>query len=255
MSGTALATACLGLLAVGHSVLGEKALIGPLMTAPLPTFSMPETFARRTLRFAWHLTSLAWLALAWALWSTDDAAPAVAALLLVSGLITFVATRGAHFAWALFIAGGCGAAHVVVPVGAGSNVAAVSAAVVLAVVAVIHVGWGIGLTQGLRAAVPEVDGRPLFQPSRAAALVVAGALAVAAALILSLAGVAPAIPAGRVVGGAAVVVFAARTIGDGRTVGVFKRVRGTAFSHWDTQLFTPLCFSLGAAFAWVLSST
>lgn len=254
-AGILLATACLGLLAVGHSALGERALLRPLFAAELPPLPLPPLLARRTLRFAWHLTSLAWLALAWALLTTEQAAPAVAVLMLVSGVVTFASTRGAHFAWALFLAGGLGAAQVAMPAGTAVVVVACAGAVALAAIAALHVAWGLSLTTwGLRAAIPEVAGRPLFKPGFAAALVVAAALAFAAQLLLSLAGLIDQVPCARTLGAAAVVVFALRTVGDLRTAGLFKRVRGTPFARSDTEVFTPLCFALAAAFAWVLTT-
>jgi hypothetical protein len=254
-AGIVLATTCLGLLATGHSVLGERALLRPLFAAELPPMPLPPLFARRTLRFAWHLTSLAWVALAWALLTTEQAAPAVAALMIVSGLVTFASTRGAHFAWALFLAGGLGAAQVAMPAGTAVVVVACAGAMALAAIAALHVAWGLSLTTwGLHAAIPEVDGQRQFTPPRAATLAVAAALAFAAHLLLSLAGIVEQVPFAHALGVAAVVVFALRTVGDLRTAGLFKRVRGTAFARGDTVLFTPLCFALAAAFAWVLTT-
>ena len=41
-----------------------------------------------------------------------------------------------------------------------------------------------------------------------------------------------------------VAVFLGRVVGDFRVVGLFKRLRGTAFAWWDAWLFVPLvCFS------------
>jgi hypothetical protein len=45
----------------------------------------------------------------------------------------------------------------------------------------------------------------------------------------------------------------ARTVGDFKYVGLFKRVRGTPFARLDTLLYSPLCLllSLGvASVAW-----
>jgi hypothetical protein len=42
-------------------------------------------------------------------------------------------------------------------------------------------------------------------------------------------------------------VLLARAVGDGRTVGLTKTVRGTAFARNDDRLFTPLCVALGLA--------
>ena len=51
-------------LAVGHSYLGERyILIRLFRRQDLPKLFGGTEFTTRTLRFAWHLTSLAWLSL------------------------------------------------------------------------------------------------------------------------------------------------------------------------------------------------
>lgn len=40
-----------------------------------------------------------------------------------------------------------------------------------------------------------------------------------------------------------------RAVGDFRSVGVFKRVRGTAFARWDSRLYVLLCLAIAAACA------
>src|SRR6516164_5605640 len=54
-------------LAVGvattHSLLGERYLIGPILAeAALGASMLRSGLSRRVLRFAWHLTSLSWIA-------------------------------------------------------------------------------------------------------------------------------------------------------------------------------------------------
>ncbi len=36
-------------------------------------------------------------------------------------------------------------------------------------------------------------------------------------------------------------IFLARTVGDLRTFGFFKKIASTSFARWDTWLYTPLC--------------
>jgi hypothetical protein len=70
------------------------------------------------LRWAWHLTSLAWIALALLLVAmTRVPADArtlpvaiIAGYLALSGLICFVTTRGRHIAWPFFLAAAATAA-------------------------------------------------------------------------------------------------------------------------------------------------
>ncbi|MDN9011163.1 DUF3995 domain-containing protein [Brevibacillus laterosporus] len=48
-------------------------------------------------------------------------------------------------------------------------------------------------------------------------------------------------------------VFGLRSVGDGRYVGVFKRMKHTHFSTYDTYLFTPLCLWLCFSFLYAIS--
>jgi hypothetical protein len=106
-----------GLLAIGvgltHSILGEAKLIGPLLRSRGGPAFLAVPFARRTLRFAWHLTSVAWWGFA-ALFLALAAAPPdrtgrlvlhlSAGMFLVTGATTGLATGGRHLAWPLFLA-------------------------------------------------------------------------------------------------------------------------------------------------------
>lgn len=90
------------LLALLHSALGERLLLRPLFAAGLGPTPIGASLARRTLRFAWHLTSVAWLALAWlAVRVGPPELAVVGAMMTASGAIALVAARGRHFAWAL----------------------------------------------------------------------------------------------------------------------------------------------------------
>lgn len=128
---------------------------------------------------------------------------------------------------------------------------------ILAAIAALHVYWGIVGVRGRSAALPEVDGRPVFVPTRAACFGVAAALAVAACVLLAKGGHL-ALPGTRWLGtaGSATVgvVLVARAIGDFRYVGFFKRVRGSRFATLDSLLFSPLCLTLGAGALWVALS-
>ena len=63
-----IAAGLLAFIGIVHSVLGERLLLRPLFAHPdwsLPR--MPREPAERVLRFAWHLTTIAWWAIAAAL--------------------------------------------------------------------------------------------------------------------------------------------------------------------------------------------
>ncbi|MGL5853493.1 MAG: hypothetical protein ACRCZD_22140, partial [Phycicoccus sp.] len=63
MDGTLVTAGCLVVLAVAHSVLGERALLRPLFGSSW-SIPIPRAAAEPVIRFAWHLTSVAWVALA-----------------------------------------------------------------------------------------------------------------------------------------------------------------------------------------------
>lgn len=103
-------------LGVAHSVLGERYILTRLFRRDqLPKLFGGTWFTRRVLRFAWHLTSVAWwgfaVQMAWAGGVFGEGAePTVEGLLrvaavtfAVSGLVTLVASRGRHPAWVVFL--------------------------------------------------------------------------------------------------------------------------------------------------------
>lgn len=121
----------------------------------------------------------------------------------------------------------------------------------------LHIYWAIGGSWGIRVAIPEVNGHPAFKPSRLAILSIAIALFFAAC-VATFRGffLFPAFP-GSLAHWASIVIgitFFLRSIGDFHYVGFFKRVHGTAFSTWDTYLFSPLCLLIACAFFFVVAS-
>lgn len=120
-----------------------------------------------------------------------------------------------------------------------SLVFAIPLAGILAVLSLLHAYWALGGHWGKAYAVPVVRGRRSFNPTPLATWVVCGLLGGAAILVIAasqrrlllldvglwgLAG-----------------VFALRAIGNLRTFGFFKTIRGTPFARWDTCLYSPLC--------------
>jgi hypothetical protein len=112
----------------------------------------------------------------------------------------------------------------------------------------LHVYWACGGRQGIKAAIPELDGRPLFRPGIAGTLMVALLLAVAGMLVLERAAVGPGIvpPTISLWGTWAVATaLVGRAVGEFNYVGLFKRTRATAFARLDTRLYSPLALALG----------
>jgi hypothetical protein len=102
------------LLAVAHSYLGERyILIRLLRREDLPRLFGGVDFTKQTLRFAWHLTSVAWVGFAGLLilWAAAPGAGGhtegrgiVAATFASSGVVALLASRGRHLSWVAFFA-------------------------------------------------------------------------------------------------------------------------------------------------------
>lgn len=112
-SGLLLAAALLALTAIAHSALGERYILRRLFRrADLPHLFGSDQFTRRTLRFAWHITSIAWLGLAGVLIVlAGNAAPprdtllrVVAATFGISAVTAALGSRGRHLSWIVFTA-------------------------------------------------------------------------------------------------------------------------------------------------------
>jgi hypothetical protein len=130
-------------------------------------------------------------------------------------------------------------------------------AAMFAALSAIHVYWAMGGRRGIDAAIPELDGKPLFRPGAGVTLVVAGLLAVAAALVLQRVGLGPGFGP-KMIRRAGVWVVAltlvVRAVGDFNYIGFFKRRRGTRFAHLDTHVYSPLALGLGVGTAIVAAS-
>ena len=97
-----------------HSYLGERyILIRLFRRSDLPHLFGDDVFTKRTLRFAWHLTSIAWLGFGGLVfsvaWGPDPEVIARRSLavvewtFLVSAAVAFIASRGRHLSWVLFL--------------------------------------------------------------------------------------------------------------------------------------------------------
>ncbi|MGY1424134.1 hypothetical protein [Lysobacter sp. A289] len=102
-------------LAVAHSVLGERYILVRLFRRDdLPKLFGSSEFTIRTLRFAWHITTVAWIGLAALLvhagrddLSTSGVLRIIGATFVASGFLPLLFTRGKHLSWlVLFTIGG-----------------------------------------------------------------------------------------------------------------------------------------------------
>ena len=105
---------------------------------------------------------------------------------------------------------------------------------------------------GESAAVPSIDGKPLFVPSAGSTIAVGVVLLLFALLVAATAGMVS-IGVTRTVlswlSWALAVGLCARAVGDFRYVGFFKKVRGSRFARMDTLLYSPVCLLLSAGVA------
>lgn len=101
-------------IGVAHSYLGERyILIRLFRRSDLPKLFGGTEFTVRTLRFAWHITSVAWLGFA-ALFVVLANPPVterglsgvLAGVLLATAMTIFVGSRGKHLAWIVFVVTG-----------------------------------------------------------------------------------------------------------------------------------------------------
>jgi len=99
-------------VAAVHSYLGEKRIFPRLFDrGDPPTLGGSAALMRAIVRWAWHLTSLAWITLAAILIALLDdpsrvrqtVGAIVAAYLAIGAIVTFATTRGHHFAWPFFL--------------------------------------------------------------------------------------------------------------------------------------------------------
>ena len=104
------------------------------------------------------------------------------------------------------------------------------------------------------AAIPHVNGRPLFVPSAAATAGVGMGLILCALLGVSTAGViAVGVPPRLLTRLSDVLALGlfVRAVGDFRYVGVFKSIHGSRFAAMDTWLYSPMCLALSVAVEYV----
>lgn len=102
-------------LGAAHSVLGERYILTRLFRRDdLPKLFGSSEFTTRTLRFAWHITTVAWFGFAALLIHAGRGDLTISGTLqilgltsVISGLLPLFLTRGRHLSWlVLFVIGG-----------------------------------------------------------------------------------------------------------------------------------------------------
>lgn len=115
MNSLHVAAALAFLLGLAHSVLGERFILVRLFRrTDLPKLFGGTEFTTRTLRFAWHITTVAWWGMAAILWlagsgdlTERSTLTVIGCSFVLAGLLPLVITRGRHLSWlVLFLVGG-----------------------------------------------------------------------------------------------------------------------------------------------------
>ena len=100
------------LLALAHSILGERYILVRLFQrSDLPRLFGGTAFTTQTLRFAWHITTVAWFGLGALLVAAsqgaltqDVALKIIGITAIASGLLPLFFTRGKHLSWVVMFA-------------------------------------------------------------------------------------------------------------------------------------------------------
>lgn len=107
-----IASVFIVLIGIAHSVLGERFIIKRLLKRDnLPKIYGSDDFTKGTIRFAWHITTLAWFGLAviCLLLADSDLENSVLIQLSISitfalsGLVSLYFSKAKHFSWPVFL--------------------------------------------------------------------------------------------------------------------------------------------------------
>ncbi|MBL4764956.1 MAG: hypothetical protein JKX67_06710 [Colwellia sp.] len=94
-----------------HSYLGEKYILIRLFRRDnIPKLHGSDWFTKRVLRFAWHITTLAWWGFAAILYFLSSPSDNLRAEILltitvvfaISGIVSLLFSRGKHLSWLFF---------------------------------------------------------------------------------------------------------------------------------------------------------
>ncbi|MDP5136608.1 hypothetical protein ORJ04_11690 [Rheinheimera baltica] len=101
-----VAALLLVLCGCAHSYLGERYILIRLFKRDnVPHLFGSDHFTKATLRFAWHITTLAWFGFAALLVLLPDSTPVLLTVSIVaalSGMFAAYFTKGKHLSWLVF---------------------------------------------------------------------------------------------------------------------------------------------------------
>lgn len=100
------------IIGIAHSYLGERYILTRLFRREdLPKIFGSDEFTKNTLRFAWHVTTVAWLGfaailvhLAQAQENTNAVGNIIGITFLIHFLIAILGSKGRHLSWIVFLA-------------------------------------------------------------------------------------------------------------------------------------------------------
>ena len=99
------------LIGITHSYLGEVRILKPMYAQyKLPVLRGSDRATKNVMRFAWHLTSVAWAGLGGVIFAIASPAPnpfacilrVIATTFAIHAVVTAAATRFRHYAWIVF---------------------------------------------------------------------------------------------------------------------------------------------------------
>jgi hypothetical protein len=134
---------------------------------------------------------------------------------------------------------------------------AFSSAFFLGLISLIHYYWAFGGRWGTHVAMHAREGehQPAHYPGAAPTIIVATLILLAGLLLLIQGGYVQSFDATPFTRWGCIVcafTFVVRAIGEFKYLGFFKSVKHSAFSKYDTWLYSPLCFYLGLTFVLIL---
>lgn len=129
--------------------------------------------------------------------------------------------------------------------------------VIFILISLIHVYWAFGGAWGIEGVIPKLENKSAtLKPPPLATLIVAGGLLGFALIHAAALGLISIIASDYLGIGLIIIaiIFALRTLGDFKYVGLFKKKRAGLFAKNDTRYYMPLCvlISLNASMSYYL---
>lgn len=97
-------------ISLAHSLIGERLLLIPLFQENSVKLFHKKPYMKMVLRFAWHITTIAWWGLALVIIDIANienpshlTVHSIAATLILTAIMIFSFTKGRHLAWIVFL--------------------------------------------------------------------------------------------------------------------------------------------------------